>query len=584
MKMNKTNKQKNLLYAALMLLCFFTACKKNELPPDDQPVQERFFSLATITDSIVKDFAIEIKKENGEAGFLSYFIANNGYPVWNAAEVTTGEKGAMAMIPFALENTQEANGFLIARKNALGKYSFSLFRKNLLPAYTPANNREKLNSPQLQTVFDHFNREVFALDKRNPASKFQLPLQLQQQYPDKWNAKQWQGRTKNTAPGSNTGHHSPNTPGQQTCIEVEEEIEWWWNPDGDACNCNGDEYYLYSTYETTTVCFGGGDNNSSGSGSNGSGSGAGTGNGGTGGGSGSGSLDPQYIWDPSCQCTTLNPWWTGGGGIITPPYQMTQHEKDVFKQLEEEDAAADSIFVTKDCQGTLRTGNIQWNGTLQHWLIMIDYISTNPVYGEKEYAIPGSSPAGNRGYADLVDKFNNHIYEIKPDNPAGLTAGQIEVNRYVTLAKTHCPIRPGSFPPVWAPGTNYPTRLLSSGNPSMYLQARLAAPGVIVYDWIAKSNNPVPAPVVVPASALDKLKNLIDKLQQNLSRIEETIAEYMKDHPDLVVYLKTAAIGAAVAIVVGTIIEDIATAGVGLWNDWQSFVLAYKIVRYAWAL
>ncbi len=573
----------NLLYAALMLLCFFTACKKNELPPDDHPLQERFFSLATITDSIVKDFAIEIKKENGEAGFLSYFIANNGYPVWNAAEVTTGAKGTMAMIPFALENTQETNGFLIARKNALGKYSFSLFRKNLLPDYTPANNREKLNSPQLQTVFDHFNREVFALDKRKPDSKFELPLQLQQQYPDKWNAKQWQGRTKTAVPGSNPGHHSPNTPGQQTCIDVEEEIEWWWNPDGDACNCNGDEYYMYSTYETTTVCFGGNTDSNpvTGSGS-GSGSGAGTGNGGTGGGSGSGSLDPQYIWDPSCQCTTLNPWWTGGSGIIPPPYQLTQHDKDIFKEIDEEDRAADSIFVNSDCKGTMRTGNIKWNGTLQHWLIQIDYVSTNPVFGEVEYAIPGSSAAGNRGYADIVDKFSNHIYEIKPDNPAGLQNGNDEIIRYVTAAQAHCPVRPGSFPPVWAPGTNYPTRLLASGNPLLYLQAKLIAPGVIGYEYVAKNSNPSPVPVPVPASAFEKLKNLVEKLRQNMSDYERIIGEFFSEHPDLVVYLKSAAIGAAVGIVVGTIVEDFLTLGAGIADDWASFWLAYKIIRVAW--
>jgi hypothetical protein len=54
-----------------------------------------------------------------------------------------------------------------------------------------------------------------------------------------------------------------------------------------------------------------------------------------------------------------------------------------------------------------------------------------------------------------------------------------------------------------------------------------------------------------------------------MSKFKETIAEYLKDNPDLVTYLKGAAIGAAVAIVVGTIVEDFLTAGAGILDDWQ---------------
>jgi hypothetical protein len=52
----------------------------------------------------------------------------------------------------------------------------------------------------------------------------------------------------------------------------------------------------------------------------------------------------------------------------------------------------------------------------------------------------------------------------------------------------------------------------------------------------------------------------------------------------LVTYIKTAAIGAGVAIVVGTILEDIITAGAGIADDWACFVLSYRIIRFALTL
>lgn len=34
------------------------------------------------------------------------------------------------------------------------------------------------------------------------------------------------------------------------------EYEWWFNPDGDECHCNGDEYYVYTVEEVEEVCSG----------------------------------------------------------------------------------------------------------------------------------------------------------------------------------------------------------------------------------------------------------------------------------------------------------------------------------------
>ncbi|MEI6584295.1 MAG: hypothetical protein WCO43_11975 [Chitinophagia bacterium] len=59
---------------------------------------------------------------------------------------------------------------------------------------------------------------------------------------------------------------------------------------------------------------------------------------------------------------------------------------------------------------------------------------------------------------------------------------------------------------------------------------------------------------------------------------------FLKNNPEIVIYLKSAAVGAGVAIIVGTIVEDFLTAGVGISDDTQCFLLGYKLIRIAWAL
>lgn len=59
--------------------------------------------------------------------------------------------------------------------------------------------------------------------------------------------------------------------------------------------------------------------------------------------------------------------------------------------------------------------------------------------------------------------------------------------------------------------------------------------------------------------------------------MEQQILVFLKKNPQIVPYLK----GAAAAIVIGTIIEDILTRGAGIADDWASFVMARNIYRIA---
>jgi len=276
----------------------------------------------------------------------------------------------------------------------------------------------------------------------------------------------------------------------------------------------------------------------------------------------------------------------GPGPIFIPyicTYQLTPQEAAIFAALDAEDELADDNYQNLDCEGTNRTGNILFQGTMEHLLIQAVYASSNPTYGRVEFAIPGSSAAGNRGYADMVNIYNGNIFEIKPNNLNGIENGTIEVNRYVTKANEHCTSvlpfgtsfnKSGAFPEI-----NLPTN-----TPNKYLNAKLIAPGVVGYSYLTTTSPPIPAPIVAPSSIFDKFKELFRRLKDNVGAFDQIIAEYLLQHPELKVYIKTLAWGAAIAIVVGTLGEDFFTGGAGISDDWASFLLAKRIVDFARAL
>lgn len=374
---------------------------------------------------------------------------------------------------------------------------------------------------------------------------------------------------------------------QMVCVTIEttETTQYCGTPWAARCqpncdNCGYPTCYPITTTSTTTYCTqtnGGNSPSFPTFPTSGGGGGGGT----TGGGGGNDCPLPvpftSSVIPSSCQGQVPSPW---------PPYlyQLTPNDIRVINELNEEDNETENTLSNSDCQGTKRSGNIYRYGTKEHWLIELDYVCRNPVYGEMEYAIPQSSAAGNRGYADIVNKQSNEIFEIKPNNDDGKRIGAIEVDRYVEKAKIYCPTAVGSFPPAWHPGTDYATRYLPSTDPNKFLVAEKMASGVIGYKYEDKLNTPNPAPITIPSSIIDKLKELVERLKNNVNDFDRIISEYMSQHPELVTYIKSAAVGAAVGIVVGTIIEDFATAGSGILDDWTSFTLAYRIVRFAWKL
>lgn len=207
-------------------------------------------------------------------------------------------------------------------------------------------------------------------------------------------------------------------------------------------------------------------------------------------------------------------------------------------------------------------------------------MSKNPIYGDVEYAIPNSSPSGNRGYADIVNYQTKSIFEIKPNNNYGQTSGAVEVANYVTKANIYCNSTLPYVNMPWSTGNTYLPTLIPTSNPNVYLKAQLFQPGVIVYENIIV-NAPFPTPVLVPTSIVIKMKILLEKLKQNFQNADNIMAEFLDQNHELKEYIKGAAISAAVATIVGTFLEDFITAGAGIADDWGCFVLCYRIIRFA---
>ncbi|SJZ61223.1 hypothetical protein SAMN04488132_103130 [Sediminibacterium ginsengisoli] len=288
--------------------------------------------------------------------------------------------------------------------------------------------------------------------------------------------------------------------------------------------------------------------------------------------------------DPNDPCA---PGWEPSDPEPDPEPQMTISEKAIFDQIDAEDLA-DNVILAGGCNGTNRTGNVKWSGTLEHWLIMYNYVLENPIAGEVEFGVPGASSTGSgrQGYADIVNTITGEIFEVKPNNPQGLSDGRTEVASYVALANTHCPMKPIAIAPAWQKGFTFATRYYQAKRPNEWLEASLAESGVILYRYVPKSSVPAPIPVAIPQTNLDRISRLAKKLMNNLQNSDAVIAEFFRDTANLPLlnYIKAAGVTVGVGIIVGTIVQDILTWGGGLADDWASFMLAGRIIRYARAL
>lgn len=558
--------------AAVLSAFVISSCRKSsgsfeEAPPDISINQSRFFEAHSTSDPYVLAAKGFLKNRNEKFDFTGIYAERIGFPYWDKAIVmknnsASGEQ-VLVFIPFVRDKEETVNSSLLVRIAGTDT-SFKMVYASRYSTSTAKGDDGRLSAIILMSL----NKNVFGYER------FRIT-----------DSTVFKGLGKNVAfvnlPSGQAGQSGSLTGRMvyytvEICYEIEVPRNNGYVDGGcppDAPCPQTESAIRCDTYSGWYDDGGGGGDGDGGSTPT---------NPGGGGGGGGGNPPPPNPCPPVVAVRAPEGGEPCPGGPVyvpePPPYTLSADDIRIFQEIEDEDNAADQPYA--DCQGTNRSGNVQWPGVLEHWLIMIDYLRRN-VTGQVEYQIPGSSAAGNTGYADIADIGTAEIFEIKPNNASGIALGQTEVGRYVVQANIHCASSTAAGP--WKPGVIYLTRLFPDPHdPSSYIEASLTAVGVIGYRRVARSTNPLPAPL--PTSVKDKLKQLVQKLRDNASKWKEVVAEYLRENPDLVTYIKGAAFTAAVGIIIGTILEDIATLGGGIVDDWASFLLAYRIVRFAWKL
>jgi len=577
-----------------MLLFFINfSCRKIELqaPVPEAPITantdttvNNFFKLFENTDPVVTGIRNNILRQQSQKPFVDKFVNYAGYPVWdkavikNALENTSSTRVAergentskVIFIPLAPANDSIIKSILKVKIEG-SDTSFKMLYRWQYNEHGYKKNKKFNNADQVALMFMGLESYTFG----HKDFKINDTLLLKD------------SRLKERIHISSFNKNTSDKTMRLQLVKVTICYQVSCFPDNRA------EKTTSTIYCENCADFDVWEDDGFGGGGGGGEGGPGGGDGNNGGGGGW-QDDPCAPTNPTRNTVSMKlapcdggddeeaPWLPDAPPLLPEDgYQLTADDIRIFNQLAAEDMEADDNYYNKDCKGTLRGGNHKWPGTMAHWIIQVDYICNNVTSGEIEYAIPGSSAAGNRGYADMVNLQSNEIFEIKKYDDIG--NGVTEVERYVNGAKANCPVAAGSSTPTWRKGANYTAKTLPTNTPGTYLQVALAAPGVISYKYINDAN-PVPSPITVPTSALDKLKTLVNKIKQHVDDADKILAQYMRENPELVNYLKGAAYTSAIAIVVGTIAEDILSGGAGVLDDWASFSLAYRIVRFAWAL
>lgn len=590
--------KKSTLQAALLLsffLLYALSCqKKNDALQPLLPTHDyEFLRLSPSSPAVLHRIAEKIYRQNLSGGFLPRIQGEEGIPVWDKSVISSlspmgNNTDTLVLVPLVIKNHKQVSGFLVCKAGKEDVDIIDLVRTRFYEAYGFDNTVSKVtaNTVVLQSLlFDQkiFGDSIFRIkDSRLFNSKGLKRMESKEETitvtPVKANASV-SNRLIQATQCYTVTHEGDK--GNLTGTAPGESNNYYWTEE--IC------YVHFIYFPDPVIPF-----PSGGSGipfPSGVSSGQPLGSG------GSTSALTTVNWYDGCKDGKVmalqlpsNTYKEISCGATMQPYEpkpklkftynLTAEDQKIINQIREEDEMADALLGTPTpCHGTNKMGNKKFNGTIEHWLIQYDYLMSNP-NSFREYFIPQSGANGGPGYADLVNKNTYEIFEIKPNNRDGLDDGTKEAIKYVTNANMHCsPSLEGSSK-KWTQGILYTQRILPYPlDITKQLNIFRGAPGVIVYEIAQK--NTIPQQILIPKEVLDKIKSLLKELKKDMDNLEEKILVYLQEYPEVVKYIKAAAVGAAVTIVVGTIIEDIITLGAGVSDDWVSFLLAYKLVRIA---
>ena len=170
----------------ILILSFFTAiiafvsCKK-ELSfnlNNKFKISEKFFNNPHSTNKIVLRVIDEIKKRNDKNEFVSEFAISNGYPIWDKPvisipsnqsykvnsinNVEISQTDTFAYFPIVIENSDQINGFILAKINNGIELIYSLSKD--YKAFSFLNDGSNLNDASKFVLTNLLlNKEVFGV-------------------------------------------------------------------------------------------------------------------------------------------------------------------------------------------------------------------------------------------------------------------------------------------------------------------------------------------------------------------------------------------------------------------------------------
>lgn len=574
------------LLLAFILVSNFSSCRKadteivlvqkTDTKKGENKTVKRFLTLPQNIDTAIRRVAAQIGRENDRSGFLENFIKTRGFAVWDKALIkttknkqrsTSANQDYEVLIPLVIKDSIAVYSALACKVTGDSVY-IQLLDARLYKQPNADSSFKGLKGRKLSLALMMLNKEVFGhelFEVKDSAAFEGLGSKVKFV------------RLSKTSTRPNIAEKLiPYT--VQICYTImvpASQGQLVGCPPGGPC----------PQYVETTRC-----DSYSGFYDDGNyGGGTPTPPGTPGGGGGGSYTDPPLnpcdpVAVPRATQARLVPCeggtgWVPAGGAYAALTAEERADLDVL--IAEEQIADNSVVNPSPCHGTARLGNIFFQGTMEHWLVQLDYLSKNPFNSDREYAIPGAGPSGGYGFADIVNTTSKEIFEIKPLSQTA--AGITEVGNYVIKANVSC-LNSGTPGVPWIKGYSAgytPRHLPWPKDPSRTLYASSTNNGVINYDLIQRIT--FPNPIIIPQTIVDKIKNLLQRLHQYPGNIEYEIAIFLKDpnNADVLQAIQGALVGSAIAIVVGTIIEDVITAGVGIADDWACFMLAYKLVRVA---
>lgn len=590
--------KKSTLEAALSLsffLLYTLSCQKERevLQPLSRTHDYAFLQLPPSSPAVLHRITEKIYRQNLSGGFLPLIQEEEGIPVWDKSVINSlspvgNNTDTLVLVPLVIKDHKQVSGFLVCKAGREGVDIIDLVRTRYYESYGFDNveNKVTANMVVLQSIlFDQkiFGDSIFRIkDNRLFNSKASKRQSNKEETitvrPAKANVSA-SNRLIQATECYTVTHEGDK--GNLTGTAPGESNDYYWTEE--VCYV----YWVYFPDPVIPFIPGGGSLLPVGTPS--------VPPFGSGGGGSASALKPAN-WYDGCKNGKVmalqlpsNTYREISCGATLQPYEpkpqlkftynLTDEDRRIINQIKEEDEMADEILNNPPpCYGTNAMGNINRNGTLQHWLIQYDYLATHP-NSFREYSIPESSKGGAyRGRADIVNLNSYEIFEIKPE---GLELqGFAEATNYVENANKHCSPSMSGSNKGWTLGLTYESRILPyPPDPTKQLTAVLNRAGVIIYKLAQK--NTAPSSVIVPRNVLDKIKDLLKELKMDMDNLEEKILVYLRDNPEIINYIKAAAVGAAITIIVGTIVEDIITLGAGVADDWASFLMAYKLVRIA---